>query len=250
MKKKVGKRQIAFILVAICLVGLIGIGISYSYYLANISTSNEENKNSNISTTTITQVVMDMQGKISRYGAYPGHKMVKEVVVRGIGSDDATPANASIQITPDLGDFADDVTWKLYKSDTPITCTSTEHTDGEKYYEEASSNIPSSATLELQGGAIKDRTACLARELYKWYSPEFKNCERNNYLYKSDNNQWTIAPYSDRAYNVFYVSLSGGVNNYVAYNVDSVRPTLFLKSNISLNEGKGSLEEPYQLRIN
>ncbi len=156
MKKSVSKKQIAFILVAVCLVGLIGIGVSYSYFLANISTSKEENKNSNISTTTITQVVMDMQGKISSDGAYPGHKMVKEVVVRGIGADDATPANASIQITPDLGDFKDDVTWKLYKSDSPITCTSTEHIDGGQFYEESSCNISSSATLELQGSSDSD----------------------------------------------------------------------------------------------
>ncbi len=153
MKKNVSKKQIALILVAICLVGLIGIGVSYSYFLANISTSKEENKNSNISTTTITQVVMDMQGKISSDGAYPGHKMVKEVVVRGIGADDATPANASIQITPDLGDFANDVTWRVYKSDTPITCTSTKHVDGGQFYEEASCNIPDSAVLMLEGGA-------------------------------------------------------------------------------------------------
>ncbi len=153
MKKNVSKKQIALILVAVCLVGLIGIGVSYSYFLANISTSKEENKNSNISTTTITQVVMDMQGKISSDGAYPGHKMVKEVVVRGIGADDATPANASIQITPDLGDFADDVTWKLYKSDSPITCTSTKHVDGGQFYEEANCNIPDSAVLMLEGGA-------------------------------------------------------------------------------------------------
>lgn len=80
MQKKLSKKQITSVLVVICLVGLIGIGISYSYYLASISTSNEENKNSDIITTTITKVVMDMQGKVSSDGAYPGHKMVKEVV--------------------------------------------------------------------------------------------------------------------------------------------------------------------------
>ena len=148
---KVSKKQFAFILVAVCVVGLIGIGISYSYYLANISTSNEDNKNSDISTTTITKVVMDMQGKVSSDGAYPGHKMVKEVVVRGIGESNSLPANAAILVTPDLGDFANDVTWKLYKSDTPITCSSTVHTDGGKYYEDATCNIPSDATLELSG---------------------------------------------------------------------------------------------------
>ena len=150
MKRNVGKKRLAFILVAVCLVGLIGIGISYSYYLANISTSNEENKNSNITTTTITNVVMDMQGKVSSNGAYPGHKMVKEVVVRGIGESNSIPANASIKITPDLGDFSSDVTWKLYKSDSAITCSSTLHKEG-NIYEESTCNIPSSATLELEG---------------------------------------------------------------------------------------------------
>ena len=156
MKKKLSKKQITFVLVAICLVGLIGIGISYSYYLANISTSNEENKSTDISTLGITSVVMDMQGKVSSDGAYPGHKMVKEVVVRGIGSEGATPANASIQITPDLGMFASDVTWKLYKSDSAITCSSVEHTDGREYYEESTCNIPVSASLVLQGSSDSD----------------------------------------------------------------------------------------------
>ena len=153
MKRNVGKKRLAFILVVVCLVGLIGIGISCSYYLANISTSNEENKNSNITTTTITNVVMDMQGKVSSDGAYPGHKMVKEVVVRGIGESNSIPANASIKITPDLGDFSSDVTWKLYKSEEVITCNSVEHTDGGKYYEDATCNISSSANLELEGSS-------------------------------------------------------------------------------------------------
>ena len=153
MKKKFSKKQIAFILVAICLVGLIGIGISYSYYLANISTSNEENKNSDISSATITQVVMDMQGKVSSDGAYPGHKVVKEVIVRGIGEENSIPANAAILITPDLGDFAGDVTWKLYKSEEAITCSSTVHTDDGEFYEEAICNIPENASLELEGSS-------------------------------------------------------------------------------------------------
>ena len=152
MKRNVGKKRLAFILVAVCLVGLIGIGISYSYYLANISTSNEENKNSNITTATITKVVMDMQGKVSSDGAYPGHKMVKEVVVRGIGESNSIPANASIKITPDLGDFSDDVIWKLYKSDSAITCSSTLHKEG-NIYEESTCNIPASASLVLDGSS-------------------------------------------------------------------------------------------------
>ena len=156
MQKKMSKKGLAFILVAVCLVGLIGIGISYSYYLANIRTSNEENKNSNITTTTITKVVMDMQGKVSSGGAYPGHKMVKEVVVRGIGESNSIPANASIKITPDLGEFSSDVTWKLYKSEEAITCSTVEHTDSGKYYEDATCNIPTNASLVLEGSSDSD----------------------------------------------------------------------------------------------
>ena len=156
MKKKFSKKQTAFVLVAICLVGLIGIGISYSYYLANISTSNEENKNSDISSATITKVVMDMQGKVFSDGAYPGHVAVKEVIVRGIGENNSIPANASIKITPDLGVFDNYVWWYLFKSDTSITCNSTVHKDGGQYYEDATYNIPESASLVLQGSSDSD----------------------------------------------------------------------------------------------
>ena len=156
MKRKFNKKQITFVLIAVCLMGLIGLGVSYSYYLASIRTSNEENKSTDISTLRITSVVMDMQGKISSNGAHHGHKMVKEVVVRGIGVENAKPANASIKITPDLGDFSSDVTWKLYKSDSAITCSSVEHTDGREYYDESTCNIPASASLVLEGSSDSD----------------------------------------------------------------------------------------------
>ena len=487
MKRNVGKKRLAFILVAVCLVGLIGIGISYSYYLANISTSNEENKNSNITTATITNVVMDMQGKVSSNGAYPGHKMVKEVVVRGIGESTSIPANASIKITPDLGDFSSDVTWKLYKSDSAITCSSVEHTDGGQYYEESTCNIPSNASLVLEGtsgtkyknivvspntetkyylvveyanrsdkdqndqvgksfsvdiglqekletlatnnlltnsinqllaknhielssddvdnnvryigadpsnyvyfncsdysnptadtcelwhiigifnnftksdgtkenlvkiirdesigniawdsnnvndwsratlqqnlnsgtyytttlkndttrnaieevvwnlggsstyndvtpsmfyerergttvysghattwtgkiglmypsdygyatsgGTTKDRAACLAKELYNWDSSDFSDCKGNDYLYNSSFYQWTLTPRLANADIVFYVYSDGSVNRDDAFNANAVRPALFLKSNILVDKGLETSNDPYQLKI-
>lgn len=94
--------------------------------MSSFRVSNKENDTSSITTQTLTQVVMDMQGKIESKGAYPGHKMVKEVVVRGIGNSNSIPTQASIVITPDLGAFTGDVIWKLYKSETPINCSNTE----------------------------------------------------------------------------------------------------------------------------
>ena len=155
MKKGFNKKKMLFLITAVCLVGLIGVGVSYAYYLANFSVSNQGNANSNLTTTLTTDVVMDMQGKYAPSNAVPGFKGVKEVVVRGLGEKNSAPSEASIQITPDLGDFSGDVTWSLYKSDTPITCTS-KVKEGIQYYDEATCDIPDSASLLLEGGDESD----------------------------------------------------------------------------------------------
>ena len=152
MKKVFNKKNLLFSITAVCLVGLIGIGASYAYYLANFNVSNPENANNNLTTTSTTDVVMDMQGKYAPSNTVPGFKGVKEVVVRGLGQKNSVPSEASIQITPDFADFGNDVTWKLYKSDTPITCTSNVN-EGIQYYDEATCDIPKSASLLLEGGA-------------------------------------------------------------------------------------------------
>ena len=155
MKKVFNKKNLLFLIITVCLVGLIGIGVSYAYYLANFSVSNPENANNNLTTTSTTDVVMDMQGKYAPSNTVPGFKGVKEVVVRGLGQKNSVPSEASIQITPDFADFGNDVTWKLYKSDTPITCTSNVN-EGIQYYDEATCDIPKSASLLLEGGANSD----------------------------------------------------------------------------------------------
>ena len=152
MKRVFNKKNLLFSITAVCLVGLIGIGMSYAYYLANFSVSNPENANNNLTTTSTTDVVMDMQEKYAPSNTVPGFKGVKEVVVRGLGEKNSVPSEASIQITPDFADFGNDVTWKLYKSDTPITCTSNVN-EGIQYYDEATCDIPKSASLLLEGGA-------------------------------------------------------------------------------------------------
>ncbi len=153
MKQNKNRKSIYLTLILIAFAGLVSIGLSYSYYLANFKVNNEENKSSNISTASITEVEMNMQGKISIQNAYPGHKEVKEVIVRGIGKNNSIPANASIKITPNLGVFTGDVTWKLYKSDEKITCNSSLEIDNLAVYENGTCNIPSGAYLELEGSS-------------------------------------------------------------------------------------------------
>lgn len=154
MKEKINKKQLLLALTAVCLVGLIGVGISYAYYVANFQVKNPENGNNNVTSASTTNVVMDIKSKTVAFdGVLPGHKEVKAFTIRGEGDKNAQPTEASIKVMPNLGVFSNDVTWKLYKSTEEVTCTSTQkHVNGQ-YYEDSSCNIPSSATLELSGGA-------------------------------------------------------------------------------------------------
>ncbi len=157
MKEKINKKQLLLAITAVCLVGLIGVGISYAYYVANFQVENPENGNNNVTSASTTNVVMDIKSKTAVFdGVLPGHKEVKAFTIRGEGEKNAQPTEASIKVMPNLGVFSNDVTWKLYKSTEEVTCTSTQQHVNGQYYEDASCNIPSSATLELSGGAKED----------------------------------------------------------------------------------------------
>ena len=99
------------------------------------------------------------------------------------------------------------------------------------------------------GGTTKDRAACLAKDLDSWDSSDFSDCKGNDYLFDTNNTQWTLAPISDDAYGVFYVNSDGFVayHRYNAYGTRAVRPVLFLKSNIKVKSGTGESSNPYQL---
>ena len=105
---------------------------------------------------------------------------------------------------------------------------------------------PSDYGYATSGGTTKDRAACLAKELYNWNSSDFSDCKNNDYLYKSDNAQWTLEPSGpDR---VFDVNPDGRLVYPFAGIADyGVRPALFLKSNISIKSGTGESSNPYQL---
>ena len=110
---------------------------------------------------------------------------------------------------------------------------------------------PSDYGYATSGGTTKDRAACLAKELNNWGSSDFSDCKRNDYLYNSSLNQWTLVPYSASVYYVFCVYGAG----YVFYNFPystsavAVRPALFLKSGILLDKGTGESSNPYTLKM-
>ena len=108
---------------------------------------------------------------------------------------------------------------------------------------------PSDYGYATSGGTTKDRAACLAKELYNWYSSDFSDCKGNDYLYNSSLYQWTLAPGSAYADGVFVVYTDGYVNRDAANGTRAVRPALFLKSSILLDTGTGVQSDPYTLKI-
>ena len=110
---------------------------------------------------------------------------------------------------------------------------------------------PSDYGYATSGGSTTDRATCLAKEMYNWDGSDVSDCKTNDYLYKSSYYQWTLAPRSSVASDVFYVSGTGYVyDNDARYGGNSVRPAVFLKSNISITDvGIGTAESPFQLKV-
>ena len=109
---------------------------------------------------------------------------------------------------------------------------------------------PSDYGYATSGNSTTDRATCLAKEIYNWDSAS--DCYSSDYLYKSSYNQWTLVPVTvTNAYGVFFVDTRGCVFNYDAgYANGFVRPSVFLKSNISITDvGIGTAESPYQLKV-
>ena len=148
------KKNVIFLsVIAVATLLTAVIGTTFAYFTANITTSNAANSNTTVKTKVIAGAVMDMGSKIEATGVYPGYKTVKPITVTGSGVADSQPANATITVTPSLGAFASDVTWKLYKSSSAITCTSSPVTTGTQYYDNATCTIPEGAEVVIDNGA-------------------------------------------------------------------------------------------------
>ena len=92
-------------------------------------------------------------------------------------------------------------------------------------------------------GYAADRTQC-TEILNNYYNT---TCTENNWLYKNSF-YWALSPCSSASSLVFYVSSSGVVNSYGAFNSIGVVPAVYLKSNILIENGDGSSSNPYILK--
>ena len=113
---------------------------------------------------------------------------------------------------------------------------------------------PSDYGYATSGGSTTDRATCLAKEMYNWDGSGVSDCKNDDYLYKSGYTQWTLVSNSSRSSAVFFVYYSGNVTSNNAYYASttgySVRPVVFLKSNILITDvGIGTAESPFQLKV-
>ena len=106
---------------------------------------------------------------------------------------------------------------------------------------------PSDYGYATSGGTSKNRTSCLAIELFDWSTES--NCSRyNDWLLDSSTMQWTLAPGSSDSGFVFNVVGAGSVSySYRAYIQNAVRPSVYLISKTSILGGEGTLENPYEI---
>ena len=73
-------------------------------------------------------------------------------------------------------------------------------------------------------------------------------CKNNNWLYKGVW-YWTISPCSSNAYGVFYVSVDGNLRIGSALYRESVRPSVYLKSDIEIVSGSGTKDDMFKLEM-
>ena len=71
------------------------------------------------------------------------------------------------------------------------------------------------------------------------------NCKNENWLFNSAN-QWTLSPYSGFVNVALSVFSSGSINlTYFVNNNRDVRPVLYLKSNVIISKGNGTIDNPF-----
>ena len=106
---------------------------------------------------------------------------------------------------------------------------------------------PSDYGYATSGGGNVSRNECLQKALYTWDKTE--ECYNNDYIFNGSY-QWTMIHHTQFASHVIGIRNTGYVRvvSGASYN-DTIRPTLFLKSNILITSGDGSSNTPYQLGL-
>ncbi len=83
------------------------------------------------------------------------------------------------------------------------------------------------------------------------YNNNFGTCRRTTWMFNSVYWWWTLSPYSDNSYYVFFVGSYGYVDDdyFIAYDASNasraVRPAITLSSEVQITGGIGTESDPY-----
>ena len=106
---------------------------------------------------------------------------------------------------------------------------------------------PSDYGYATSGGSTSNRTSCLNTELVHWYKSSYSDCPNNDWLY-TGTTQFTLTPNSSSSFLGYEVEYSGSIDgNGGAYGRSSVRPSIYLLSEMSILSGEGTPESPYEI---
>ena len=110
---------------------------------------------------------------------------------------------------------------------------------------------PSDYGYATSGDPTTDRIPCLNKELVNWGDSNYSYCKNNDWLYNSDY-KWTISPFELNSFSVLYLHRGGSIYNDTVswYNSGmATHPVVFLKSNVKITSGNGSIGDMYQLLV-
>ncbi len=108
---------------------------------------------------------------------------------------------------------------------------------------------PSDYGYATSGGATTNRETCLAKELYDWwYDSNYSECHSGNWLYERTTHR-TLTPFSGNSYYTFSIDPDGLLFTDEAFYGDMIKPSVYLKTLVSITDGDGSEQNPYILAI-
>ena len=166
------------------------------------------------------------------------------------GQDPSVPGNcdySEIGINDTYRNMIQNVTWYLRGySDASATAESFYN------YERTTGTVYSGRSTETTGyiglmypsdyGYSVLASSCARTTNLSSYSSS--SCAGQSWLYKTGN-EWTLTPCSFNSLYVFSLSSIGRLNRLSAYFGYSVRPVLYLNSNVYVVDGNGSISDPY-----
>ncbi len=106
---------------------------------------------------------------------------------------------------------------------------------------------PSDYGYATGGGPNISRETCL--ETYADWDPFEDDCITHNWLYKDSYTMWTLTPYTETSYNVFYIERGIIYTDQYSQMYFTAFPALYLDSNVKINWGEGTESNPYQLSL-